>query len=561
MSNNQSLMLAIIGTLRPVPAAAMGITVVGSKETHTSVVFGSGVTSQNAVVTLPADCAAGDTVILTCGAQAYSSFAWVAPSGATVILAPQTASSVLSIAVFAIVLTSTDISAGTVNVPCTVAAGGYTVGASVIADARRGVDSLPVDVVGMLTNDTLSGTSTSPLNVSGITTTADGDLLQYAAIGNVSSAGTTMTQPTGWSAGDTPNTVNPISSWTGYKQQATHGATGAVTATLGTGGPASGVYATVMFALRAYNPTFRLTGTLGPATVGTAWTGVLNFAGDYTGTITVDAASGTIPAWMGTPTIDYGSKTITWSATPATGTDASSPYAFTVRATASGGQIAVGAGQSVVVSAASASSPAFVGGNSGYVNPGGSSYHIPLPAGCAAGDYIVIAGVSASSSNGLRSFSAGTLILPTSKAGASTKYLTVYGYELTSTDVTNGFIALGITYSYVMGVWRSPTGVTLDVAGVIGADSTQSPFRVSGITTTVANTTLVAIFGSLASTPVAIPTPYPDGYLVVASAASANAYNVLALTAANAPAGPTGDLVIPGANTGDLNILLALRAK
>jgi hypothetical protein len=59
---------------------------------------------------------------------------------------------------------------------------------------------------------------------------------------------------------------------------------------------------------------------------------------------------------MGTPTIDTTAKTITWGpTTPAVGTDASSPYAFTPRATASGGQGAVGSAQSVVVSAASAS--------------------------------------------------------------------------------------------------------------------------------------------------------------------------------------------------------------
>jgi hypothetical protein len=110
-----------------------------------------------------------------------------------------------------------------------------------------------------------------------------------------------------------------------------------------------------MLSLRAYNPTFRLLGTLPAATVGTAWTGTLTYAGDFTGSLSVDASAGTIPAWMGTPTIDTTAKTMTWSATPATGTDAGSPYTFTPRLTASGGQVAVGPAQSVAVAAASAS--------------------------------------------------------------------------------------------------------------------------------------------------------------------------------------------------------------
>lgn len=77
----------------------------------------------------------------------------------------------------------------------------------------------------------------------------------------------------------------------------------------------------------------------------------MNFAGDYTGTLSVSAASGTIPAWMGTPTIDYVAKTVTWGpVTPASGDVATDN--FTPQLIDSATQTAVGPAQSVVVSAA-----------------------------------------------------------------------------------------------------------------------------------------------------------------------------------------------------------------
>jgi phosphodiesterase/alkaline phosphatase D-like protein len=91
------------------------------------------------------------------------------------------------------------------------------------------------------------------------------------------------------------------------------------------------------------------TGTLPGGTVGVAWTGTLNFAGDYTAPIAISASTGTIPAWMGTPTIDYTAKTVTWSGTPTTAKTES----FTPLATDAASQTATGPAQSVVIAAAS----------------------------------------------------------------------------------------------------------------------------------------------------------------------------------------------------------------
>jgi hypothetical protein len=85
---------------------------------------------------------------------------------------------------------------------------------------------------------------------------------------------------------------------------------------------------------------------------------------------------------MGTPTIDTTAKTVTWSVTPPAGTDASSPYTFTPRLTASGGQVAVGSAQSVVIAAAAS------GFTDDFSNPTASAANWPVTLkGTADGTY------------------------------------------------------------------------------------------------------------------------------------------------------------------------------
>lgn len=101
--------------------------------------------------------------------------------------------------------------------------------------------------------------------------------------------------------------------------------------------------------LRSVRP-LTLTGTL-PATakVGTAYSGTVTLAGDFTAPVTIDASAGTIPAWL-VPTIS--GNTVTFAGTP----DADGMLNFTPRATDAAAQVAVGAAQTIAVSAAGASS-------------------------------------------------------------------------------------------------------------------------------------------------------------------------------------------------------------
>src|SRR5574337_464920 len=236
---------------------------------------------------------------------------------------------------------------------------GTDYGASLLVNIFRGVSGLDAFTFAGPTSP-IGYPTTVPMTASSITPSASGEaVVMFAAPFTNQYPDDSFTDPAGWTRGAAVATgdTGQLHQYSGFLLNAPTSATGDITATYNvpsnTAGTKTWVAALVALAPGVPPPSpLVLAGTLPAATVGTAWTGVLNFSGDYTGTLTVDASSGTIPAWMGSPTIDYGAKTITWSATPATGTDAGSPYAFTPRITDSASQQAVGPAQSVVVSAA-----------------------------------------------------------------------------------------------------------------------------------------------------------------------------------------------------------------
>lgn len=176
------------------------------------------------------------------------------------------------------------------------------------------------------------------------------------------------------------------------------------------------------------------------------------------------------------------------------------------------------------VTAATASAPTFVASAADYVYPGVSA--IPLPAGCQAGDFVLLAGQSSSASNDI-SFPAATTLLPTTKN--NTKYLAIFGYTLTAADITNGTIPASCTYSYEMGIWRAPNGVGVDVVGALTSFAASAVLHTADVTTTAAHTVLVATFarGSGGSND-CIPTPYPSGWTLIANS-PINGYGLGAL--------------------------------
>lgn len=343
MSNN-TLMMAIIATLHPVPATGTGIVPVGSKATAQNMVFGVGVTSMTAMCALPAGSAAGDTAVLSCNAQNVASFAWAPRVGATVVQASASLGGNGAYAVYAYRLSQADVDAGSVGIPCSITGGGNnTVGTSVVVDGYRSVAAAPIDVVGTAAAGTFS-TSPQTITAPGITTTQDGAMLQYAAFAATGSRYASQTPPAGWTVGDVPNPVLQTPVATGYLPQATQGATGnvgvSVTATFGA---LIGPYAILLLSMRRHDPVFRITGTLAAGTVGTPYTGTLTLAGDFVAPVTITG----LPAWM---TYTIGGNTVTLGGTPTT----AQTYTFTPVATDANSQVATGAEQTVVVSAASA---------------------------------------------------------------------------------------------------------------------------------------------------------------------------------------------------------------
>lgn len=163
------------------------------------------------------------------------------------------------------------------------------------------------------------------------------------------------------------------------------------------------------------------------------------------------------------------------------------------------------------VTAATATAPGYVVGAADYVYPGVSA--VPLPAGCQAGDFVVIAGNSSNTSNALKCTAGTQLLAPTGG-----KNLTIYGYTLTATDIANGSFPANVTYSYEMGIWRAPTGVGVDVVGAPTTFSAFANLTVANVTTTATHTALTAIFGrGTGASNDAIPTPYPAGWSLVAN--------------------------------------------
>jgi len=120
-----------------------------------------------------------------------------------------------------------------------------------------------------------------------------------------------------------------------WKFVAAAGTVSDVDATVEFDGPATGTIDTVTYGVMIAvsggsgppTPTpMGLTGTLPGGTVGVPYSAALTLTGDFTGPVTIDASSGSIPSWA-TPTVS--GTTVTFAGTPTT----AETEAFTARAT------------------------------------------------------------------------------------------------------------------------------------------------------------------------------------------------------------------------------------
>lgn len=187
----------------------------------------------------------------------------------------------------------------------------------------------------------------------------------------------------------------------------------------------------------------------------------------------------------------------------------------------------------------------------------GTSYQLSIPAGCVAGDYCVI----------VVAFASSVTITPPSGASdllADFLYYTnrighIYGYVLTSTDITNGYFVLGATASanHFEAVFLH--GQNVSPVDVVGTPASASPNNTNPIAcpansiTTVASKTLVlaASFASLGSAGT-VSWSATAGWTLVGSTSVSGSYKAAVYSATQLTSGATANASINVTSTGAL---------
>lgn len=209
-----------------------------------------------------------------------------------------------------------------------------------------------------------------------------------------------------------------------------------------------------------------------------------------------------------------------------------------------------------------------VGTSSGHTTT--TSTTIVLPAGCAAGDYAVIA-VSRSSAVTITPPSGAVDLLSDYVFYTTTLIAHVYGYTLTSTDITNGSISFsssgGTANWYELVVVHSASGTpSVDVTGSAATASPNNTHPINcpanSVTTTGANELVLAFaFVGLAST-VSVTYTTPSGWTFVDATSVSYSYQMAVYSLVQSSAGATGNASITAtssANTRGAGIQIAFK--
>lgn len=289
------------------------------------------------------------------------------------------------------------------------------------------------------------------------------------------------------------------------------------------------------------------TGTLPNATAGTPWTGQMQLGGTYVQPVEISAATGTIPAWMGSAVINYSAGTVTWNGTPATsdeGTDTFTPQA--TDSTTPSPQVVNGPTQSVVVSGSPPPSSSPV--QQSYTELGNvASGTVPFTQTATAGNLLLVAVQCNTAIN----TPAGWSLLPGAAynaVGVAVYSITASGTETSFPVVTTSGTATG-KISAVMQEWAgqlagtSASGFANQTTGALSSGPTSAAPSASAIPVifSAANSTAVGNFSFTApftGIPTSI-TPSPSIYpITVAWAPAPNAAVTL-----------TGTMTTPGGAT------------
>lgn len=210
MSN--ALIAAIAGSLRAPPVVSAGITYVGSTSVHGSI----------SSIALPAGCASGDYVPILVEGLSTTSFS-LTGSGTLQALSQYTSSGTARVmGIFEYVLTSTDVTNGSLAL--------VSNGSIISISVFRGVNATPVDQQSAM--GTQSSQKPVTLVAAGVTTTVPNDMLVFfGTVGNLGGSLTgTWTQQSGFTASVQDQRSNECTT-IAYAVQASAGPTGSVSAT------------------------------------------------------------------------------------------------------------------------------------------------------------------------------------------------------------------------------------------------------------------------------------------------------------------------------------------
>lgn len=205
---------------------------------------------------------------------------------------------------------------------------------------------------------------------------------------------------------------------------------------------------------------------------------------------------------------------------------------------------------------AASGSITIVGNTSSHTIGGGTN--IALPSGCQAGDYCVI-GTSRLNTCTITP-PAGTADVMADFTYYSTTYIAhVYGYVLTSTDITNGYISYSATNTsnwYSLIVIRGANATTpIDVVGTPASASpnntTSINCPINGVTTTAANDLVIAFAFAEVGPSASITFGTPTGWNAGVVPTSYN-YQVATCHMTQVGAGATGDAVMSAATASSL---------
>lgn len=192
--------------------------------------------------------------------------------------------------------------------------------------------------------------------------------------------------------------------------------------------------------------------------------------------------------------------------------------------------------------------PSIVGTTSGHTTSGSTT--IPLPSGCATGDYAVIA-VAHGSSSTITPPSGTVDILADYIFYSTVNVAHIYGYVLTSTDITNGAVSFSATSTsnwYSMTVLHSSGTPSTDVIGTAATaiPNNTSPITcpANSVTTTGANEQVLAFGFAVPASATSITWTPPSSWTTQSQPSGINSYQIAAYSLAQASAGATGNASI-----------------